>query len=183
RDQGARAAHRQGRPLRALAADGAADDADRGRRQGGCGHRGRRAARGRRGGAAMTGETSGGPLTGTHRTHWIGGKLWEGAAQRRGDIFNPATGKVSGTVDFASAQVVDDAAAAASKAFEGWRAASVSKRTNVMFAFRQLVKEHADELAEVISAEHGKVAADAAGEVARGQEVVEFACGIGHLLK
>ncbi len=131
----------------------------------------------------MTGETSGGPLTGTHRTHWIGGKLWEGAAQRRGDIFNPATGKVSGTVDFASAQVVDDAAAAASKAFEGWRAASVSKRTNVMFAFRQLVKEHADELAEVISAEHGKVAADAAGEVARGQEVVEFACGIGHLLK
>jgi len=126
---------------------------------------------------------TGGPLAGTHRTHWIGGKLWEGAAQRRGDIYNPATGKVSGTVDFASAQVVDDAVAAASKAFEGWRAASVSKRSNVMFAFRQLVKEHAGELAEVISAEHGKVAADAAGEVARGQEVVEFACGIGHLLK
>jgi malonate-semialdehyde dehydrogenase (acetylating) / methylmalonate-semialdehyde dehydrogenase len=130
----------------------------------------------------MTGE-NGGPLAGTHRTHWIGGRPWQGAAQRRGDIYNPATGQVSGTVDFASAQVVDNAAAAAAKAFEGWRAASVSKRSNVMFAFRQLVKEHAAELAGVISAEHGKVAADAAGEVARGLEVVEFACGIGHLLK
>jgi malonate-semialdehyde dehydrogenase (acetylating)/methylmalonate-semialdehyde dehydrogenase len=131
----------------------------------------------------MTGGGAGAPLAGTHRTHWIGGKPWEGAPRRRGDIYNPATGVVSGTVDFASAAVVDDAAAAASKAFPGWRGASLSKRAGVMFAFRQLVHEHSAELAALISAEHGKVASDAAGEVARGLEVVEFACGLGHLLK
>jgi malonate-semialdehyde dehydrogenase (acetylating)/methylmalonate-semialdehyde dehydrogenase len=131
----------------------------------------------------MTPVAGGAPLTGAHRTHWIGGKRWEGASHRRGDIYNPATGKVSGTVDFASAQVVDDAVAAAAKALPGWRGASLSKRSSVMFAFRQLVHEHSAELAAVISAEHGKVASDAAGEVARGLEVVEFACGLGHLLK
>jgi malonate-semialdehyde dehydrogenase (acetylating) / methylmalonate-semialdehyde dehydrogenase len=118
-----------------------------------------------------------------HCSHWIGGRPWEGAAQRRGDIFNPATGHVSGTVDFASADVVGDAVAAAAKAFPGWRSASLSKRTGVMFAFRELVSARAGELAELISAEHGKVTSDAAGEVARGLEVVEFACGIPHLLK
>jgi malonate-semialdehyde dehydrogenase (acetylating)/methylmalonate-semialdehyde dehydrogenase len=128
-------------------------------------------------------EGNGAPLAGTHRTHWIGGKPWEGAAQRRGDIYNPATGTVSGTVDFASAAVVDDAVAAAVKAFPGWRGASLSKRAGVMFAFRQLVHSHTAELAALISAEHGKVASDAAGEVMRGLEVVEFACGLGHLLK
>jgi malonate-semialdehyde dehydrogenase (acetylating)/methylmalonate-semialdehyde dehydrogenase len=118
-----------------------------------------------------------------HCSHWIAGRPWEGAAQRRGDIYNPATGQVSGTVDFASAGVVGDAVAAAAKAFPGWRGASLSKRTGVMFAFRELVSARAGELAELISAEHGKVASDAAGEVARGLEVVEFACGIPHLLK
>ena len=116
-------------------------------------------------------------------THWIGGKLWDGAADRHGQIYNPATGEVSGTVDFASAAVVGDAVAAAGKALPGWRATSIAKRTQIMFAFRELIRQHQLELAELISSEHGKVATDAAGEVARGLEVVEFACGVGHLLK
>ena len=118
-----------------------------------------------------------------HVSHWIGGRLWDGAAERRGDIYNPATGQVSGTVDFASATVVGDAVAAAAKALPGWRSFSLAKRTGVLFAFRELINSHRGELAELISAEHGKVTSDAAGEVARGLEVVEFACGIGHLLK
>jgi len=116
-------------------------------------------------------------------THWIGGKLWDGAADRHGQIYNPATGEVSGTVDFASAAVVGDRVAAAGKALPGWRATSIAKRTQIMFAFRELIRQHQQELAELISSEHGKVATDAAGEVARGLEVVEFACGVGHLLK
>src|SRR4249920_3518932 len=118
-----------------------------------------------------------------HITHWIGGQPWDGAADRHGDIYDPATGQVTGRVDFASAAVVGDAVAAAAKAFPGWRATSIAKRTQIMFAFRNLVREHSHELAELISSEHGKVTSDAAGEVARGLEVVEFACGIGHLLK
>src|SRR5438034_2318035 len=118
-----------------------------------------------------------------HLTHWIGGKPWDGAADRHGDIYDPATGEVTGRVDFASTAVVGDAVAAAAKAFPGWRASSITKRTQIMFAFRNLVREHQQELAELISSEHGKVTSDAAGEVARGLEVVEFACGIGHLLK
>jgi len=120
---------------------------------------------------------------GKHCTHWIGGRPWEGAAGRRGDIYNPATGEVTGTVDFASAAVVDDAVAAAAKAFPGWRSASLAKRTSVLFAFHQLVSSRRGELASLISSEHGKVAPDAAGEVERGIEVVEFACGIPYLLK
>ena len=116
-------------------------------------------------------------------THWIGGREWDGAAQRSGDIYNPATGQVTGTVDFASAAVVDDAVAAAAKVFPAWRAASLARRASVLFSFRQLLAARAGELAALISAEHGKVTADAAGEVARGLEVVEFACGIPHLLK
>jgi len=118
-----------------------------------------------------------------HCSHWIGGRVWDGAAQRHGDIYNPATGQVTGTVDFASATVVGDAVAAAAKALPGWRSFSLAKRTGVLFAFRELINSHRGELAELISAEHGKVASDADGEVARGLEVVEFACGIGHLLK
>ena len=118
-----------------------------------------------------------------HVSHWIGGKPWDGAAERRGDIYNPATGQVTGTVDFASATVVGDAVAAAAKALPGWRSVSLAKRTTVLFAFRELINAHRGELAELISAEHGKVTSDADGEVARGLEVVEFACGLGHLLK
>jgi malonate-semialdehyde dehydrogenase (acetylating)/methylmalonate-semialdehyde dehydrogenase len=117
-------------------------------------------------------------------THWIGGKPWTGStAAQRGDIYNPATGQVTGTVDFASGAEVDAAVAAAAAAFPLWRETSVTKRASVMFAFRELIRARQAELAALISAEHGKVASDAAGEVARGLEVVEFACGIPHLLK
>ncbi|HEY1699485.1 MAG TPA: CoA-acylating methylmalonate-semialdehyde dehydrogenase [Trebonia sp.] len=118
-----------------------------------------------------------------HITHWIGGKPWTGDAQRRGDVYNPATGKVTGSVDFATQDEVDAAVKAAADALPGWRATSLSKRTSILFAFRELVKSHTKELAALITAEHGKVASDAAGEVTRGLEVVEFACGIPHLLK
>jgi malonate-semialdehyde dehydrogenase (acetylating) / methylmalonate-semialdehyde dehydrogenase len=118
-----------------------------------------------------------------HVSHWIGGRPWEGAAGRRGDIYNPATGQVTGTVDFASATVVGDAVAAAAKALPGWRSFSLAKRTTVLFAFRELLNAHRGELAELVSSEHGKVTSDADGEVARGLEVVEFACGLGQLLK
>ncbi len=119
----------------------------------------------------------------SHCTHWIGGKPWTGPAGVTGDIYNPATGAVAGTVDFASAAVVDAAVTAASEAFTRWRDTSLVRRAAVMFAFRELVSQHSAELAKLISAEHGKVFSDAAGEVARGLEVVEFACGMPHLLK
>jgi malonate-semialdehyde dehydrogenase (acetylating)/methylmalonate-semialdehyde dehydrogenase len=122
-------------------------------------------------------------MTAKHVSHWIGGRPWDGAAERRGDIYNPATGQVTGTVDYASAGVVGDAVAAAAKALPGWRSFSLAKRTGVLFAFRELINSHRGELAGLVSAEHGKVTSDADGEVARGLEVVEFACGIGHLLK
>jgi malonate-semialdehyde dehydrogenase (acetylating) / methylmalonate-semialdehyde dehydrogenase len=118
-----------------------------------------------------------------HRTHWINGKPWTGAAATRGDIYNPATGKISGTVDYATAAEVDAAVAAASAALPGWRETSLVKRASVMFAFRELVRAHQVEIAALITAEHGKVASDAVGEVARGLEVADFACGIPHLLK
>jgi malonate-semialdehyde dehydrogenase (acetylating)/methylmalonate-semialdehyde dehydrogenase len=118
-----------------------------------------------------------------HVTHWIGGKPLAGTAQRRGDLYDPATGQVTGAVDFASQGDVDDAVASAKEAAKSWGRVSLSKRTAVLFAFRELVKSHTAELAALITSEHGKVAADAAGEVTRGLEVVEFACGIPHLLK
>jgi malonate-semialdehyde dehydrogenase (acetylating) / methylmalonate-semialdehyde dehydrogenase len=118
-----------------------------------------------------------------HITHWIGGKPWDGEAERRGDVYDPATGQVTGHVDFATPAEVDLAVAAAGDAFGSWRHASLSRRAAVMFAFRELVKANVATLAELITAEHGKVGADAAGEVTRGLEVVEFACGIPHLLK
>src|SRR6202167_5699850 len=118
-----------------------------------------------------------------HVTHWIGGKPWTGEAERRGDNYNPAAGHISATVDFASKQDVDDAVSAAKEAAKTWGRVSLARRATVLFAFRELVKNHATELAKLITDEHGKVASDAAGEVARGLEVVEFACGIPHLLK
>ena len=122
-------------------------------------------------------------MTAKHITHWIGGKPWTGTAQRQGDIYDPATGQVTGVVDFASQGDVDDAVAAAKEAAKSWGRVSLAKRTTVLFAFRELVKSHTAELAALITSEHGKVASDAAGEVTRGLEVVEFACGIPHLLK
>jgi malonate-semialdehyde dehydrogenase (acetylating)/methylmalonate-semialdehyde dehydrogenase len=118
-----------------------------------------------------------------HTTHWINGKPWTGQAGARGDIYNPATGAISGTVDFGGQAEVDAAVAAAAAALPGWRETSLVKRASVMFAFRELVRKHSGELAAMVTAEHGKVLSDAAGEVARGLEVVDFACGIPHLLK
>ena len=119
-----------------------------------------------------------------HLTHWIDGGLWDGAAaERHGDIHDPATGAVTGKVDFASVSEVDRAVSAAAAAFPGWRGTSVAKRTAIMFAFRELMNQYKDELAALIVAEHGKVHSDALGEVARGIDVVEFACGVGQILK
>ena len=118
-----------------------------------------------------------------HVTHWINGKPWTLDAATRGDIYNPATGQVSGTVDFGGAAEVGAAVAAASAALPGWRETSLVRRADVMFRFRELMTRHTRDVAALITAEHGKVHSDAMGEVARGLEVVEFACGIPHLLK
>jgi malonate-semialdehyde dehydrogenase (acetylating)/methylmalonate-semialdehyde dehydrogenase len=115
--------------------------------------------------------------------HWIGGKPWDGVAERTGEIFNPATGEVAGHVDFAAPAEVDAAVEAAADAFPGWRTASLAKRSAVLFAFRELLAARKDEIAAILTAEHGKVLSDAAGEVQRALEVVEFACGVPHLLK
>ena len=119
----------------------------------------------------------------TQITHWINGALDAKKPERTGDIYNPATGKVTGTVAFGNAATVDSAVSAATAAFAEWRHSSLTKRTQVLFAFRELVQENKEKIAALITAEHGKVLSDAAGEVTRGLEVVEFACGIPHLLK
>ncbi len=116
-------------------------------------------------------------------THWINGALTSEQAERSGEIFNPATGGVTGTVAFANAATVDSAVDAATTAFATWRHSSLTKRTQVLFAFRELVQQNKEKIAALITDEHGKVLSDAAGEVTRGLEVVEFACGIPHLLK
>ncbi|HEV7897954.1 MAG TPA: CoA-acylating methylmalonate-semialdehyde dehydrogenase [Planosporangium sp.] len=115
--------------------------------------------------------------------HWIGGKTTAGNATRYGAVWNPATGAQQAEVVLATPDDVDEAVRAAAAAFTDWSQSSLSKRTNVLFAFRELVNAHRDELAEIISDEHGKVVSDARGEVQRGLEVVEFACGIPQLLK
>ena len=116
-------------------------------------------------------------------THWIDGKPFVGDAERHGKVFNPATGVQSGEVDFATDDEVDAAVAAARTAFPAWRSTSLARRSAAMFALRELLVAHASDLADLIVSEHGKVKSDAAGEVARGLEVVEFACGIAQLLK
>ncbi len=115
--------------------------------------------------------------------HWIAGKLSTRAIERSGDVYDPATGEVQAKVAFASPADVDAAVAAAKDALPGWRDASLAKRARVMFAFRELLERHKVEVAKLLTSEHGKVAADALGEVNRGLEVVEFACGIPQLLK
>ena len=119
----------------------------------------------------------------TRITHWIDGKPFGSVAERTGEVRDPATGALTGRVDFATAEVMDEAVAAAKAAFGEWGRTSLTKRANVLFAFRQLLNERKEELAAIITAEHGKVLSDALGEVTRGLEVVEFACGIPHLLK
>ncbi|HEY7719554.1 MAG TPA: CoA-acylating methylmalonate-semialdehyde dehydrogenase [Pedococcus sp.] len=119
----------------------------------------------------------------THIPHWLDGRETPGSSGRTAPVHNPATGEQTGTVDLASAAEVDAAVASAAAAAREWRHASLSKRAAVLFAFRELVHRHADELAAVITAEHGKVLSDAAGEVARGLENVEYAAGVPQLLK
>jgi malonate-semialdehyde dehydrogenase (acetylating)/methylmalonate-semialdehyde dehydrogenase len=115
--------------------------------------------------------------------HWINGRTVPSASGRSGPVFNPATGEQQASVGLASISEVDDAIAAAKAAFPAWRAASLSKRADIMFTFRQLVVANRDEFAQIVSSEHGKVPSDAAGELARGIENIEFACGIPAMLK
>jgi malonate-semialdehyde dehydrogenase (acetylating)/methylmalonate-semialdehyde dehydrogenase len=116
-------------------------------------------------------------------THWIGGAAVTGESGRSGPVYNPATGKQTGEVDFASVEEVGAAVAAAKAAFPAWRATSLSRKADTFFRIRKLLDERRDDLARLLTAEHGKVLSDALGEVARGIEVVEFCCGIPHLLK
>jgi malonate-semialdehyde dehydrogenase (acetylating)/methylmalonate-semialdehyde dehydrogenase len=115
--------------------------------------------------------------------HWIGGRRVAGRSGRFGPVFNPATGEVARQVDFASVEEVNAAVRAAREAFAGWRATSLSRRTEILFRIRNLVDAHRRDIAALLTAEHGKVATDAQGEVARGLENLEFATGVAHLLK
>ncbi len=116
-------------------------------------------------------------------THWINGKPWDGTAERTGPVYDPATGRQQAEVAFASIADVDGAVASAKEAFATWRDSSLSTRASIMFRFRELLVAHREDIARILTAEHGKTLADALGEVQRGLEVVEFACGIPHLLK
>jgi acyl-CoA reductase-like NAD-dependent aldehyde dehydrogenase len=115
--------------------------------------------------------------------HWIGGASTPGSSTRTAEVYNPATGQVQARVLQAGTADVDQAVQTAKKAYAAWQDVSLTRRARIMFAFRNLVEQHADDLARLVSAEHGKVISDAKGEVIRGLEVVEFACGIPQLLK
>ncbi len=119
----------------------------------------------------------------TRITHLIANRPWEGTAERTSEVFNPATGEVTGLLDLASKDLVDEVAARADAAAKTWSETSLAKRMQVLFAYRALVQEHKEDIARLIVAEHGKVLPDAIGEVTRGQEVIEFACGIPYLLR
>jgi malonate-semialdehyde dehydrogenase (acetylating) / methylmalonate-semialdehyde dehydrogenase len=116
-------------------------------------------------------------------THFIAGRHVEGKSGRFGDIFNPATGEVSAQVPLASTSEVGEAVAAAAKAFPGWAGVTPLQRSRVMFRFKALLEANIDKMAELVTAEHGKVLNDAKGSITRGVEVVEFACGIPQMLK
>ena len=119
-----------------------------------------------------------------HRiSHWIDGKVVEGTSGRSGVVWNPATGEQAATVDLASTDEVSAAIAIAKAAFPAWRSTNLSRRAEVMFNTRELISANRKEIASLLSAEHGKVLSDALGEVARGLENVEFACGVPNLLK
>jgi malonate-semialdehyde dehydrogenase (acetylating) / methylmalonate-semialdehyde dehydrogenase len=115
--------------------------------------------------------------------HWIGGKSIPSTSGRSGPVWNPATGEQTGAVDFATVEEVDAAVHAAKQAFTAWRQVSLARRAELFFRIRRLVDEHRADIARFLTLEHGKVTSDALGEVARGLEVVEYACGIPTLLK
>ncbi len=116
-------------------------------------------------------------------SHWIDGKVFAADGSRSGVVWQPATGEQAATVDLASVVDVDHAVAVAKAAFPAWRATNLSRRAEVMFHMRELISANRKEIASLLSAEHGKVLSDALGEVARGLENVEFACGVPNLLK
>ncbi|WP_067548642.1 CoA-acylating methylmalonate-semialdehyde dehydrogenase [Nocardia crassostreae] len=115
--------------------------------------------------------------------HWLDGKPFAGTSEANAPVTNPATGVVTGHVTLANVADVRTVVDAAAAAFPAWRDASLAKRTQVLFKFRELLSARKEELAAIVTSEHGKVLADALGEVSRGLEIVEFACGIPHLLK
>src|SRR4051794_34962876 len=115
--------------------------------------------------------------------HWVGGARLNGSAPSSGPVFNPATGAQTGAVDFATAEQVDAAVTAAKETLPAWRETSLSKRAELFFRIRHLVSEHKQELAAIVTREHGKVLSDAAGEVSRGLEVIDYCCGLPELLK
>jgi malonate-semialdehyde dehydrogenase (acetylating) / methylmalonate-semialdehyde dehydrogenase len=119
----------------------------------------------------------------TRISHWIGGRSVAGQSGRSGPVFNPATGRQSGEVDFATVEEVDAAVQSAKEAFETWRHVSLARRAELFFAIRELVHERREEVAKILTREHGKVLSDALGEVTRGLEVIEFCCGLPTLLK
>ena len=116
-------------------------------------------------------------------THFIAGKHVKGASGRFGDVFNPSTGEVQAKVPFATKSEMRQAVEAALKVFPEWASVNPQRRARVMFNFKALVEKNMDELAHMLSSEHGKVLADSRGDVQRGLEVIEFACGIPHLQK
>jgi malonate-semialdehyde dehydrogenase (acetylating) / methylmalonate-semialdehyde dehydrogenase len=116
-------------------------------------------------------------------SHWINGTVVPGTSGREAKVYNPASGQQSSSVDLASTAEVDAAVAVAAAAFPAWRATSLTRRAEVMFNFRELISANRKEIASLVSAEHGKVVSDALGEVSRGLENVEFACGVPNLLK
>src|SRR3954468_24586305 len=115
--------------------------------------------------------------------HFVGGKQVAGTSGRTGDVFNPNTGEVQAKVALANRAEVEKAVANAQAAFPGWAATNPQRRARVMFKFLELIHAEYDDLARLLSSEHGKIFADARGDIQRGLEVVEFACGIPHLLK
>src|SRR3954471_15416301 len=116
-------------------------------------------------------------------SHWIDGAVVAGTSGRTSPVFNPATGLQTGEVELASSAEVATAVTSGKAAAQEWRSASLSRRSAVLFAFRELLHDRADELAKIVTAEHGKVLSDAHGEIARALENVEFACGVPQLLK
>ncbi len=115
--------------------------------------------------------------------HWIGGKRVASQSGRSATVWNPTTGEAAAKVDLASVEEVDRAVEAAHAAFPDWRATALSRRSEIMFKLRELVDANRRKIAELLSLEHGKTLSDAMGEVARGLENIEFACGVPHLMK
>ena len=115
--------------------------------------------------------------------HFIEGKITKGSSKKTSKVFNPATGEQSAEVSLASKTDVDMAVQKAKQAFDNWSTKPPAQRARVIFKFKELIEKNSDEIIKLIVSEHGKVYEDAKGSLTRGLEVVEFACGIPHLLK